>query len=416
MHILKFVFVLTILFLGLLEARAMTGVNLGGWLVLEPWITPSLFYRFLNKPNITTAMDSYTFCETLGPVEGNKVMRAHWATWVTEDLIGNLSTRGVEMVRLPIGDWTLNPYGPYKGCMDGAADQIDWLYNTAAKYNITVWLDVHTAKGCQNGFDNGGQAKRITWLDDTHYQHDREPEWLTVFNRTSMQHSFVNFDNLAFSLKSTEDLLIRWGNHSAFAAFEPVNEPLDVTPLEPLFEFYREARKLTRRYAPQAKFVFHDSFRYEPEIWNKLFTPDDVQDTVLDHHFYWAFAHQQGDYLTSVGQTCAYVEKYAKMAEQFHYDVWFGEWALATDNCAQHLNGFNNGEMNPNYTCAQMECPKPYITECVGCEASTADLDRTSPILGPFGNLGTNQKNSIKYGKCWTDSLSYSQLQVQYIA
>jgi len=25
------------------------GVNLGGWMVLEPWIAPSLFYQFLDK-------------------------------------------------------------------------------------------------------------------------------------------------------------------------------------------------------------------------------------------------------------------------------------------------------------------------------------------------------------------------------
>jgi glucan 1,3-beta-glucosidase len=30
-------------------ADAIVGVNLGGWMVLEPWITPSLFYQFLGK-------------------------------------------------------------------------------------------------------------------------------------------------------------------------------------------------------------------------------------------------------------------------------------------------------------------------------------------------------------------------------
>ena len=28
------------------------GVSLGGWMVLEPWITPSLFYQFLGTPEI----------------------------------------------------------------------------------------------------------------------------------------------------------------------------------------------------------------------------------------------------------------------------------------------------------------------------------------------------------------------------
>lgn len=29
--------------------KAIVGTNIGGWMVLEPWITPSLFYRFLGK-------------------------------------------------------------------------------------------------------------------------------------------------------------------------------------------------------------------------------------------------------------------------------------------------------------------------------------------------------------------------------
>ena len=28
---------------------ALIGTNIGGWLVIEPWITPSLFYRFLGN-------------------------------------------------------------------------------------------------------------------------------------------------------------------------------------------------------------------------------------------------------------------------------------------------------------------------------------------------------------------------------
>jgi glucan 1,3-beta-glucosidase len=47
-------------------------------------------------------------------------MREHWDTWYTEEHIKNLSDRGVEMVRLPIGDWTFDQYGPYEGCMNGS--------------------------------------------------------------------------------------------------------------------------------------------------------------------------------------------------------------------------------------------------------------------------------------------------------
>jgi hypothetical protein len=44
------------------DGKAMVATNLGGWFVLEPWITPSLFYRFLDmRPGQGggPAMDSY---------------------------------------------------------------------------------------------------------------------------------------------------------------------------------------------------------------------------------------------------------------------------------------------------------------------------------------------------------------------
>lgn len=54
------------------KGKATVGTNIGGWMVLEPWITPSLFYRFLdNTHSEGVGMDSYTFCEALGPVLGN---------------------------------------------------------------------------------------------------------------------------------------------------------------------------------------------------------------------------------------------------------------------------------------------------------------------------------------------------------
>ena len=140
-------------------------------MVLEPWITPSLFYRFLGKGQNDTAMDSYSLCEVLGPQMGNLVMRAHWDTWYTEEHIKNLSMRGIDMVRLPIGDWTLHQYGPYVGCMDGAAEKIDWMFDTCAKYNITILLDVHAMVGSQNGFDNSGRAYKVEWFNDTNFQH-----------------------------------------------------------------------------------------------------------------------------------------------------------------------------------------------------------------------------------------------------
>lgn len=143
---------------------AVQGVNMGGWFVLEPWITPSLFYPFLDKKQGDVAFDSYTFCEVLhkrgaamnDSDYANKWIRHHLDSWYTEDDIRNLADMEIRRVRLPIGDWTMEPYGPYVGCMDGAKTKIAWFLDIALKYNLHVLIDVHTAKGGQNGFDNGG--------------------------------------------------------------------------------------------------------------------------------------------------------------------------------------------------------------------------------------------------------------------
>ena len=35
-----------------------------------------------------------------------------------------MAAREVEIIRVPVGDWTLKPYGPYVGCTDGAKDKV----------------------------------------------------------------------------------------------------------------------------------------------------------------------------------------------------------------------------------------------------------------------------------------------------
>ena len=88
------------------------GVCLGGWLVLEPWITPSLFYQFLGGNETSAAGDMMNFCRVLGPTEGNRQLRRHWDTWVTEDIIQELAESGtINSLRLPVGDWMYKPYG-----------------------------------------------------------------------------------------------------------------------------------------------------------------------------------------------------------------------------------------------------------------------------------------------------------------
>jgi len=57
------------------------GVNLGGWFVLEPWITPSIFEPWATSQ---TVVDEYTLCATLGKDAALSTLQAHWNNWITQ--------------------------------------------------------------------------------------------------------------------------------------------------------------------------------------------------------------------------------------------------------------------------------------------------------------------------------------------
>lgn len=122
------------------------GVNLGGWLVLEPWVTPSLFYQFEGRPANETAMDMHGFCRVLGAQEANRQLRIHWEKWVTEEHLAELASRGINALRVPVGDWMWTPYWPYHGCADGAVDQLKRVLRHSQKLGLRVLIDLHGAR------------------------------------------------------------------------------------------------------------------------------------------------------------------------------------------------------------------------------------------------------------------------------
>ena len=218
----------------------LRGTNIGSWMVLEPWITPSLFYQvrthksyqlanppsqstnhsahppfrppttpthqFLGKTETTTAMDMYSFCDVLGPEEGNKQLRRHWDTWVTEDDVKELASHNINSLRLPVGDWMYDPYGPYVGCTDGSLEYVEWFLDLCDEYGISVLIDIHGVIDSQNGFDNSGQSQGLEWtsVESTEpvgvvtFEHwpIRSAGWMGEFDPhgfyTSIKHENIN--------------------------------------------------------------------------------------------------------------------------------------------------------------------------------------------------------------------------------
>ena len=152
-----------------------------------------------------------------------------------------------------------------------------------------------------------------------------------------------------------------------------------------------------RQGAPHLKFVFHDSFHKTPADWDDLFDDDDIENVVVDTHYYRAW-NSDND---SVDAVCAAYKEQMEMLAGHKYDVLVGEWSLATDDCALWLGNFNDGGAGDS--CQWVDCPYSYLKGDLA-----VDFDRDAAFQGPFGT----DPDLIKYGKCPFDSAKSSHEEV----
>ena len=115
------------------------GVNLGGWFVLEPWITPSMFSDWADNQQVK---DEHGLCATLGSQEAYNRLSAHWNSWITQDDFNQIAKVGLNHVRIPIGYWAVSPQqgDPY---VQGQLDVLDQAVNWADAAGLKVMLDLH---------------------------------------------------------------------------------------------------------------------------------------------------------------------------------------------------------------------------------------------------------------------------------
>ncbi|KAG6865771.1 hypothetical protein C0991_011968 [Blastosporella zonata] len=119
-------------------SQKVRGVNLGGWLVLEPWITPSLF----DNTGDSRIVDEYTFGQYQNHATALGVLQNHWNTWITEADFQAIAAAGLNHVRLPIGYWAFDVSGgePFiQGQLPYLAKAVNW----GSKYGIKVIIDLH---------------------------------------------------------------------------------------------------------------------------------------------------------------------------------------------------------------------------------------------------------------------------------
>ena len=289
------------------------GVNLGGWFVLEPWITPSIFSEWADSQ---TVVDEYTYTKTLGKDEASSRLTNHWNTWITQDDFNAIAAAGLNHVRIPIGYWAVNPLDgdPY---VQGQLPVLDQAIGWARSAGLKVMLDLHGAPGSQNGFDNSGRYGSIDWQ-----QGDTVAQTVTAIQNLAKHYA---------------------GDTDVVTAIELLNEPFGPSlNLDGIKDFYNSGYQTVRANAGDTAVCIHDAFKDFQSYWNGFFTENQPNtNTMLDTHQYQIFSPEQVAMSPSdhVSAACALGPKLAGT------DKWtvVGEWTGALTDCAKWLNGLGKG-------------------------------------------------------------------------
>lgn len=292
------------------------GVNLGGWLVLERWITPSLYEGMQAKDETDFMLES-------GHNAASKIDQ-HRKSYITEDDIAWIAAHGLNAIRLPVPHWAFGDVTPYVGCIQ----YVDWLMDMALKHGLSVLIDIHTAPGSQNGWAHSGVEGPVKWHTDS--------------------------ANIAQILEFTSKLAERYADHGALMGIELLNEPNPSIPQDVLIDFYLRGMDVVKNINLNTRVIVSDAFR--PEKWGKTFLRAE-SNVALDLHLYQAF--DAADKKLSM-------QKHIRKAQHDWYKiiekvqkttpVIIGEWSLGLDNHAfKGMDDFERDKALQAYGAAQLE-------------------------------------------------------------
>ncbi len=281
------------------------GVNLGGWLALEKWISPSVFAG-------VQAEDEYTLCQKLGRDKAAARLKRHRETWITDADFKWIAAHGLNAVRLPVGYGVLEDNPPFiRG-----AETLDWAFRTAKAHGLGVLLDLHGVPGSQNGMDHSGRQGALGWHT----------------SKANIDHSLRIVENLAAHCKGYDNL----------AGFEVLNEPRWDVPLDIIKTYYLNAYQRVRKHISKdrAPVVLHDAFR--PFDWANYMHEPEYSNVILDTHLYQCYTAEDRKKDIHAHIEFAALER-KRQLDRMQQQFWgiVGEWSCALDpHSLQGLKGF----------------------------------------------------------------------------
>ena len=184
----------------------LQGVNLGGWFVMEKWMTP------LDSGSLS---DTYTVMQKLdqrfGVETEQSLIKTFQQSWITTTDLDNIKNAGFNVVRAPIwwGQfYLLNDQSP-GGWRADAFDMLDWLVSACAARGIYVIIDMHGVVGGQSTSDDTGRSGQNQYWTNNNFQGDTAYMWWQIANHFKGNPTVAGYDliNEPIGTPSSDTLL-----------------------------------------------------------------------------------------------------------------------------------------------------------------------------------------------------------------
>ncbi|CAE6439263.1 unnamed protein product [Rhizoctonia solani] len=185
------------------------GVNLGSWLLVEPWMLPKEWVEKMGGETCDSdcsacAASEFDLVKKLGQDKADQVFAEHWSTWFTEKDVDAIVAAGLNSVRIPLGYWIVESlvdrsteYYP-RGGMKYLKKGLGWL----KKKGIHVMLDHHALPGVSsaNQMFAGRCTSDVQFYTEKNYK--RALIWAGVM--TAMTHIDPDFSSV-FSIEAINE-------------------------------------------------------------------------------------------------------------------------------------------------------------------------------------------------------------------
>jgi endoglucanase len=145
----------------------LKGFNLGGWFVMESYMSPMDAGGLADTYGVMSALDA-----RFGTAVERSLMKTYQETWIQAADLDNIRGAGFNALRVPVwwGQFLALDNPSSTGLRDDAFDVLDELVANASARGLYVIIDMHGVVGGQNVQSTTGRADVNAYWTNTDYQ------------------------------------------------------------------------------------------------------------------------------------------------------------------------------------------------------------------------------------------------------